>query len=164
MEDNVMYAKPLARIVSRRDSATAMLRKIGIKQRDYDYYIKTTDDGKFIVDIALAKKTMGDLGITTKEELEVHKTIKTSIEVRQGVKIVDRSAGVGKLKVIDKRELPPPNTGESLTAYSCRMILDGYTNTELWMAMNQHFGEQPAKKRSYPRWYRRFLRNKGHDV
>lgn len=35
----------LIRTVSKRDSATAILRKLGVNPRDYDLFIERTDDG-----------------------------------------------------------------------------------------------------------------------
>jgi len=43
------------KIVKTRDTATAMLRKLGINSRDYNLFISKLETGMFAVDIALAK-------------------------------------------------------------------------------------------------------------
>lgn len=123
---------------TRRDSATSVLRKLGIQARDYDFFIEKTSDGQFACQIAKAEM-----------HLESLKNPKTIIEaaVKAGRRTNDPI-----VKTTTKRQ------GVSQMARD--LILAGKTNQEVWDIIKPAFNLDDSKKH-YPTWYRCELKRKG---
>lgn len=166
----------IVKTVTRRDSATAILRKIGIKPRDYDLFIAKTEDGKIAVKVGAAEKHLKDLSGPTAEEKAAkaaneEKVVQLQAElVAKVVKTREKKASVASYrervaanKSTDNPIKEAPAAGESMQKYARRMILAGHTNAELWNALVEHFDCQP-KHRGYPAWYRHALRIEGNEV
>ena len=131
------------KIYKRRDSATAALRKIGIRKNMYIEFISITDDNQYECRLADAKRYA---------ESVARKPIKTTKRLKK-----ERGQDAeGALKVPKEKKI----TISSL----CRdMILDGKSNEEILVALRKKFGEERfgPEKNSYPCWYRCELRRKG---
>jgi hypothetical protein len=103
------------RIVSRRDSATTILRKMGINSRDYDVFIKNID-GQFEVNVALAESHL----IGLKQQAAVSKVpTKKIVKVPSTKEPVATSSEIQKVseKVVpaSKKTIASPFPIESLT-------------------------------------------------
>lgn len=148
--------------VTRRDSATAILRKIGIKPRDYNLFIEVTADDKFAVKVGAAEKHLKDLAGPSPKELkdraeqeakviELRAKLKRKVESEKAAKANKEAYRAAKVVVNPITEAPAP--GESCASYSRRMITAGHSNAELWAALVKHF-QLDEGKRGYPAWYR----------
>lgn len=119
----------------RRDSATTVLRKMGINSRDYNLFIKKLDDGQFECDVPLAESHLKNLAKQT------------------------------KLKKQKAKAKPKARKEKRITISSmCRdMILNGASNEQIFNALQEKYGEERfgPEKRHYPAWYRCELRRKG---
>lgn len=116
---------------ARRDSATTILRKMGIHSRDYNAFIEVMSDGKFACHIARAEM-----------HLESLKNPKSA-----AAKPAKKTA-----------EPKVKKTGISATARA--LILDGKSNQEVWEALKQQFNLDDSKKH-YPTWYRCEMKRTG---
>lgn len=159
----------IVKTVARRDSATAILRKIGIKPRDYNAFIKETADEKFAVDVTAAEKHLKNLLGPTEEEkakaAEQAKLTAQALELRDQLKVVVTKARVAekrvdayrKRKVDANKVVNPvkikPLEGERCKRYVYRLIDAGHSNIEIWEAIKREFNLDD-KKRLYPAWYR----------
>lgn len=123
------------KIFKSRDSATSLLRKLGINSRDYNLFIEKMTDGQFACKVAMA---------------EMH------IESLKNPKPV---AEASKAKVTKKTAEPKAKkTGISATARE--LILSGKTNQEVWEVLKQQFNLDDSKKH-YPTWYRCEMKRTG---
>lgn len=124
-----------------RDSATSLLRKIGIQARDYNFFIEKMTDGRFACQVAKAEM-----------HLESLKNPKPVEEPKAKVaKAGRRAAGpVGEAKV--------KKVGVSSVARD--LILAGKTNQEVWEVLKEQFNLDDSK-RHYPTWYRCEMKRKG---
>lgn len=121
------------KILARRDSATTILRKLGIQARDYDFFIEKMTDGRIACQVARA---------------EMHlESLKNPQPKNKPDAAKDDAAKPAK-----KRE------GVSQTARD--LILAGKTNEEVWAVLQQTFNLDRSK-RHYPTWYRCEMKRKG---
>lgn len=126
-----------------RDSATSMLRKMGVAAKDYNSFIDVMPDGYFACQMAKAeaylvsnRKVVAEIG----NELSGVEPTPTKIEV-------------GVLA-----EEPNPKRGG--IASTCRdLILAGKTNKEIWAIIQPMF-DMADNKSHYPSWYRSQLKRK----
>jgi hypothetical protein len=118
----------------RRDSATSVLRKLGIKTRDYNLFINTVEDGVELDD-ELAKSHAKQLKVQT---------------------------GEVKPKEIKPKAQPKTTTptGQTCCGVAYELIKQGKTNQEVWEVIQPMFNLDD-KKRHYPSWYRCHLRRIG---
>lgn len=121
---------------ARRDSATTVLRKMGIHARDYNAFIEVMSDGQFACHIARA---------------EMH------LESLKNPKPAETKAA----KAPASTETKSKRTGISVTARE--LILAGKTNQEVWAELKQQFDLDDSKKH-YPTWYRCEMKRKGQLV
>ena len=121
---------------ARRDSATTVLRKMGIHARDYNAFIEVMSDGQFACHVARA---------------EMH------LESLKNPKPAETKAA----KAPASTETKPKRTGISATARE--LILAGKTNQEVWAELKQQFDLDDSKKH-YPTWYRCEMKRKGQLV
>jgi hypothetical protein len=123
------------RIVGTRDSATSILRKLGVKPRDYNFFITSNGGIKLAVDVVAAQAHVQALTQPTNPAPEVKKV---SLVAKSEKKI-------------------------SCSAAARDLILSGKTNEEVWTVIAEQFNLD-AKKRGYPAWYRFQLRKAGNKV
>ena len=122
---------------TRRDSATTVLRKLGIQARDYDLFIEKTSDGQFACQVARAEMHL--------ESLKKPKTV-----LKEAVKAGRRAT--------DPEVAKTKRVGVSSMARD--LILAGKTNQEVWDVLKDAFNLDDSKKH-YPTWYRCELKRKG---
>ena len=125
------------KILSRRDSATTILRKMGIHSRDYNAFIEVMTDGKFACHIARAEMHLESLK--------------------------QAAAKPAKAKSAPKAEKQPAAKREAARTVSTvarELIVAGKTNLEVWAVIQKEFDLDDSKK-SYPAWYRSDCKRKG---
>lgn len=162
----------IIKTVARRDSATTILRKLGLKPRDYNLFIEETADGKFAVKVGAAEKHLKDLAGPSPEELkakaeqeakvtELRTKLERKVKSEKAAKASKETFRAAQTVANPITEAPTP--GESCSSYSRRMITAGHSNAELWAALVEHF-KLDAGKRGYPAWYRHQMRKAGEEV
>lgn len=130
--------------VARRDSATTILRKIGINVRDYNAFIKADGD-KFIVNVGAAQKHVDDL-------LKPAKTTKPA-----------KSPKSSKAAPSYVTTIVAPAPGTTTSAYIQGLIRAGYTNSEIFEALKKFMNFDESKS-YYPAWNRWKMRKNGEAV
>ena len=129
-----------------RDSATSLLRKLGIQSRDYNFFIDKTSDGQFACQVAKAQMHLEGLKNPQPKTIIVE-------AVKAGRRAIDPVVATKKeAKVKAKR------AGVSQMARD--LILAGKTNQEVWDIIKPAFNLDDSKKH-YPTWYRCELKRKG---
>lgn len=143
------------RIVARRDSATTILRKIGVKVRDYDLFITKQTDGQFAVNVKLATKHVQDVAAQTGADTPPWEGGAGPVK---GTKKVTRPAKPTKKGAVSAPRAA--NGGGTVSDEIRRLIKAGRTNAEIWAEVQPRFG-LADNKRHYPAWYRSELRRRG---
>lgn len=129
------------KILSRRDSATTILRKMGIHSRDYNAFIEVMSDGKFACHIARA---------------EMHlESLKQAAAKPAKAKAKAKSAPKAEKQPAAKRE-----AARTVSTVARELIVAGKTNLEVWVVIQKEFDLDDSKK-SYPAWYRSDCKRKG---
>lgn len=124
--------------VKTRDSATTILRKLGVNSRDYNLFIEKTAAGYVVAE--------------TKARASVVKEV-----------VVDLLA---TKDVVDKALTPAPVTPPaktpklSISGMAEQLLLAGKSNAETWAALKERFKLGDDKKH-YPSWFRSRLRRQG---
>ena len=128
------------RVVGTRDSATAILRKLGVKPRDYNFFISKRDDGKLVVAVEAATAHL--------QSLLLPSTPAPKVESKA-----------------ESKATPAPKAEKKVSCSKVAqdLILAGKTNDEVWAVIAEQFNLD-QKKRGYPAWYRFQLRKAGHKV
>ena len=121
---------------ARRDSATTVLRKMGVSASNYNAFIEVMSDGQFACHIARAEMHLESLKNPKAAEPKAAKVTKTT-------------------------EPKSKRTGISATARE--LILAGKTNQEVWAELKAQFNLDDSKKH-YPTWYRCEMKRKGQLV
>lgn len=124
---------------ARRDSATAALKKLGIKASDYNMFITQTTDGRTAV--ALDKAA---------EYLQAQLR-KVATEVVPQQKLKGRTQ-----KEADSNQIKRP----SVAGVIRKLILDGLDNKAIHEVMKRDFNHDEDKAH-YPAWYRSQMRREG---
>ncbi len=117
---------------ARRDSATTVLRKMGIPACDYNAFIEVMSDGRFACHIARAEMHLESLKNPKPAETKAAKAARPAAETKR--------AGISQL--------------------ARALILAGKTNQEVWAIIKEAFDLDDSKKH-YPSWYRCELKRKG---
>lgn len=132
---------------TRRDSATAALRKLGIIAADYSKFItQTTSDGGVSCDLEAAQAYVsGHSKHLPQEDATIKGEITETTSVAKAPKKTAKASA-------DK--MP------SISAVCRELILAGKTNKEVWDIVQPQF-QLSDKKRGYPAWYRTELKNAG---
>lgn len=125
------------KILSRRDSATTILRKMGIHSRDYNAFIEVMTDGKFACHIARAEMHLESL------KQAATKPAKT------------KSSPKAEKQPTAKRE-----AACTVSSVARDLIVAGKTNAEVWEVISKEFNLDDGKK-GYPAWYRADCKRKG---
>lgn len=128
----------VVKILKTRDSATTVLRKLGIQSRDYNLFIEKTTDGQFACQVARA-------------EMHLESLKKPKAEATHAVPKAGRRAA-------DPEVATPKRHGVSHMARE--LILAGKTNQEVWALIKEAFDLDDSKKH-YPSWYRCELKRSG---
>lgn len=133
------------RFYSRRDSATALLRKLGVKPRDYDLFIEGQDDGKFLCHVTRAKQHLEEVANRAKQHKAANKRLPRTSKQRAKTTSKKKEARV------------------TISSFARDLILNGKTNDQIFAALQKEFGTDRIdySKRHYPAWYRCELRRKG---
>lgn len=132
---------------AKRDSATSVLRKMGVEKEKYNNFITT--DGKNIylnlsdAEAYLASKMLKEQESATKKSLV--NDIQKASAVKSENKNTKKSTKVGK---------------ESVSSVCQQLILAGKTNAEVWAVIKVQFKLSDDKK-YYPNWNRSFLKRTG---
>jgi hypothetical protein len=146
------------RVVKTRDSATTILRKLGIKQRDYNFFVKKMDDGTFQCDAGAAKKHLEDLTATpTKKVVTGSFSDLLSLAGKESDKPKNKGGGRRYGDPSVKVEVVCKGIGEICKT----MILAGKSNKEIWDHIRDRFQLQDNKKRGYAAWYRGYMKRTG---
>lgn len=158
-EEPIMNAFTQAREYRNRQSATAVLKKLGVAQADYNTFI-TMDDGRGIVllaydaaaaAVALAKAPKGRKvhGSASVEGPDIDETTQLDAARPKRNPKVDKAVKTAAVRTV--------------TSVALAMIRSGASNTTVWAALQAEFKLDDAK-RTYPAWYRRHLRVKFNEV
>ena len=172
----------------KRDSATAALRKLGIKKEQYDEYIKTKVVSGVTIyetDLPAAEQYLLDVGGAApstghpagpkwpfSEPKGKAPAPKTQLKPEHA-KLFDEKiskeakARPGKnedpklvKKAIEKPVKEAKAGPESVSAAMRRLVLEGKTNDEVWAVCKKLFKLDDSKK-GYPAWYRNQLKKSG---
>lgn len=133
------------KILSRRDSATTILRKMGIHSRDYNAFIEVMTDGKFACHIARA---------------EMHLESLKQAATKPAKKLDEKQAAAKKLLKVGVEGKPKRKAARTVSTVARELIVAGKTNLEVWAVIQKEFDLDDSKK-SYPAWYRSDCRRKG---
>ena len=160
------------KVYTRRDSATAALKKIGVQKEDYSKFITkhTDDDGDlYEVDLVAAKAS---LDIQEEPALE-RRAVETPppVERRAGMAdlVAAQSATAEALKETAKTlasikpapaRRPQRQAGRTVSSVARELIVSGKSNDEVWKALKNEFKLDDGKKH-YPAWYRSEAKRKG---
>ncbi len=125
---------------TRRDSATAFLRKLGVSKSSYNDFITKDDEGLFWVDVEEAEKSLNPAKSTVAKDQP-----KVEPKAKSKPSEVKSEAAVEK---------------ETVTSVSRQLIKDGKTNKEVWDVIKAKFSLDDSKK-SYPAWYRSQMKRDG---
>lgn len=140
---------------TRRDSATSVLRKMGINSRDYNLFITVDAYGKFELNLDLAKSHAAKIAEQTAPAKKVDEVKKPAVKsVRKAI------AEALETKTQTATEVEKT---ETVSQMARRLILAKHSNKEVWEALVATF-QLDAKKRGYPAWYRFELRKQGEKV
>lgn len=152
---------------TRRDSATATLRKMGINSRDYNLFIKAnaTHPENFDLDLGLAQAHLIKLADLAEgpNKRPVKTTTKplTEAQYQAEANRIANEKPAKAAKAEKKVKAAKTHAGEdSVSAVMRQMLLAGKTNLEVWEHCQPLFNLD-EKKRGYPAWYRTELKNKG---
>lgn len=143
------------RFYKTRDSATSMLRKMGIQARDYNFFIETLEDGTFACQVAKAEMHLASL--KNPVMAEVGNPAPEADQVPAAPKA--KRAGRHKTDPVIQAEEPKAKRG-GVSTVARELILAGKTNQEVWAILKETFSLDDSKKH-YPSWYRCEMKRKG---
>jgi hypothetical protein len=127
------------RTVKTRDSATTILRKLGVPSHDYNLYIEKTDAG-FVVQETLARKS-------------VVKDVVVDLLAKKDVVLTPAPPEAKPAPAAKQPKL-------SISGLAEQLLLAGKSNAETWAALKERFKLGDDKKH-YPSWFRSRLRRQG---
>lgn len=139
---------------TKRDSATALLRKNGIQKDLYNNFITKIND-KFVVNTKAVDDFLS--GNKPAEQEPKNTAIKLSKEVVDGaLKLVQDSKSLTTDEIVKKVK----SEGTTVSSLSRELILAGKTNKEVWVIIKAKFKLEDNKKH-YPAWYRSEMKRIG---
>ena len=155
------------KIFKSRDSATSLLRKLGIQPRDYNLFIEKTSDGQFACQAAKAQMHLKQLGANAAEagvvrapkQPEAPKP-ETKVVASRPYTGVDKSGGNAKINITGAGQKPKR---ASVADEFRELIKAGKTNAEVWAIMQPRHN-LPDSKKGYPAWYRADMARKNRGV
>ena len=145
--------------VKTRDSATSILRKLGINSRDYNLFIDKYEGG-FHVRISDAKKHVAS-GMLT--DLIANKDVVVKPAATPEGELAKELAGNKQLPPVDKEKvakLVSKVKRQTISSLTEELIIAGKQNHEVWSAIKERFKLGDDKKH-YPSWFRSRLRRQG---
>jgi len=162
------------KVYTRRDSATAFLKKLGVPTTAYNQFITkhTDDDGDlFEVDAAGAYKYCTPAKATSvskraeASQVERRAGMSDLVEAQkstaQALKETAETLASLKQKPGKKGHTFPRATSERTVSSVARaLVIEGKSNDEIWKVLKQEFKLDPSKKH-YPAWYRSEAKRKG---
>lgn len=142
-----MNSKTNVRAFARRDSATAALKKLGIKREDYDKIITVDADGKHSIDADVVAKFVNSNGAQPAGNSEPPFDPDPPAKPEPAAKPASAKA--------DK----PPKK-QSVAQLCLTLFKAGKSNKEVWSVLqtDRRLGEG---KEHYPAWYRGYFRRTG---
>lgn len=143
------------RFYKTRDSATSMLRKMGVQARDYNFFIEALEDGTFACQVAKAEMHLASL--KNPVMAEVGNPAPEADQVPAAPKA--KRTGRRKTDPVIQAEEPKAKRG-GVSTVARELILAGKTNQEVWAVLKETFGLDDSKKH-YPSWYRCEMKRKG---
>lgn len=168
MSDNKVY--------TRRDSATAFLKKQGIAKDRYNECIKTFKDADgylFEVDMKVVGEILDEKyvippGRDEQKEDRRTETKEVPVERRAGMADLKETTQALKETVKTLASLQGKKTakkvvrqpGRTVSSVARDLIIAGRSNDEVWKALKQEFKLDSSKKH-YPAWYRSEVKRKG---
>ncbi len=132
---------------AKRDSATSVLRKMGVEKEKYNDFI-TVDKNQVYLDLSAAEAYLA-AKMLKEQESAAKKSLVGDIQKASVVKGVDKE--VKKTIKVGK---------ESVSGVCQQLILAGKTNAEVWAVIKDQFKLGDDKK-YYPSWNRSFLKRTG---
>lgn len=135
-----------------RDSATSMLRKMGIDKSHYPELITKDKDG-FTVDITKAEQILNPPKI--KKLVPKTETATEAPTKAKGSKPKPTKGDTSRRGRHDR--------GRTVSSVARELIIQGLTNNEVYSKLVDEFNLDASKK-YYPAWYRSELRGKGFKV
>lgn len=146
------------RTVARRDSATTILRKLGINSRDYNLFIRADKDG-FVVDVDLAKKHLAKVAEQTAPKVngDVPPWSPSTEPAPTKAGKLPKAPKPATQKQVKEAKRPRE---QNLSTTIRSLILKGLDNAAIWAQVQPAFNLDD-KKRHYPAWYRGQMRRAG---
>jgi hypothetical protein len=160
------------KIFKSRDSATSLLRKLGIQARDYNFFIEKTSDGQFACQAARAQAHLESLKAPKQPETQKPETQKpetqkpetqkpeTKVVAARPYSGADKSGGNAKINITGVGQKPKR---VSIADEFRELIKAGKTNAEVWAIMQPRHN-LPDSKKGYPAWYRADMARKNRGV
>lgn len=152
-----------------RDSATGLLRKMGINKADYNKFISVTADDRFAVAVTAAEKHLGgdvkdeaaeQAAAAEKAQLQARaEELRTELKtkVKKAARRKEIITSRAKNWSTDNPVKVAPAKGQSQSEYVISLIEAGHTNGEIFNALVEHY-DADKSKRGYPAWYRGYMR------
>jgi hypothetical protein len=106
------------KIYTRRDSATAALRKLGIKKEDYSSFIEVMSDGRFACQIAMAEMHLNQPKKEPKQPKKEPKAKKTTISGLCRALILDGKTDAEIMAAL-RQEFGEDRIGPEKNSYPC---------------------------------------------
>lgn len=135
----VIQGGDAVKTVARRDSATTILRKLGIKSSDYNMFIMQTADGRYAVAEDKAQEYL---------QAQLRKVATEEVPQKQLKGRTAKEAATNQIK------------RPSVAGVIRKLILDGMDNKAIHEVMKRDFGHDEDKAH-YPAWYRSQMRREG---
>lgn len=135
----VIQGGDAVKTVARRDSATTILRKLGIKSSDYNLFIMQTADGRYAVAEDKAKEYL---------QAQLRKVATEEVPQRQLKGRTAKEAATNQIK------------RPSVAGVIRKLILEGMDNKAIHEVMKRDFGHDEDKAH-YAAWYRSQMRREG---
>ena len=149
---------------ARRDSATALLRKMGIDKADYNKFITAKGDS-FVVDVAAAEKSAikgaEQAAVSAGEAKSKKATTKPAKKAEP--KATEKAPAKKAAKQFANPVDQAPTPGQTTTNYVRTLISAGHTNAEIFDALKR-FKDFDDSKSYYPAWNRWAMRKEGFEV
>lgn len=135
----VIQGGDAVKTVARRDSATTILRKLGVKPSDYNLFIMQTADGRYAVAEDKAQEYL---------QAQLRKVATEEVPQKQLKGRTAKEAATNQIK------------RPSVAGVIRKLILDGMDNKAIHEVMKRDFGHDEDKAH-YPAWYRSQMRREG---
>jgi len=130
--------KEAVKFYTSRDSATSVLKKLGIDKKEYSYFIEKMSDGRFACQVAKAQLSLA----APKSESSIQKLAKAT--TGKPMVAASHTAVANKM---------PGTKRVSVASTARELIAAGKTNDEVWVMLKRQFNLDDSKK-GYPGWYR----------